>query len=113
MSAAPGQPVKYRVQMKKREDDQVTINMTPVPHGMSFADGGRVTSVPAGSQAAIIGVKPDWIIASIAGRRVEGESKETINSAFMDARNSGASYPVLFATPKVLAIRAENLVRAS
>ena len=41
---------------------KVSISMSPAPLGMTFVNGGRVTAVPAGSQAAILGVKPDsWL----------------------------------------------------
>lgn len=113
MAAAPGQPTKYRVQLRTSSDDKVTINMSSAAHGMTFRDGGGVTVAPAGSQAAILGVKVDWIIASIAGRKCEGESKDSITAAFEDARNSQGSFPVIFVTPKVLAIRADNLCLAS
>jgi len=113
MAGIAGQPTKYRVQLRSLSDEKVTINVSPVILGMTFVDGGRVTTVPAGCQAAILGVKPDWIIYQVAGQSVEGESKETLTRVFEDATKNGSSYPVIFVTPKVLAIRADNLCRAS
>merc|ERR1740133_901043 len=55
---AGGQPSKYRVQLMTRSEEKVTISMSPAPLGMSFVNGGRITTVPAGCQAAILGVKP-------------------------------------------------------
>lgn len=110
---AGGQPSKYRVQLKTRSEEKVTISMSPAPLGMSFVNGGRITTVPAGCQAAILGVKPDWIVRSVAGKGVEGEPVQAVTAAFDAAMSKGESYPVVFATPKVLAIRTDNLVRAS
>jgi len=110
--AAPGGQVKYRVQLKSG-DEKVAINVAPVSLGMTFSDGGRVKSVSAGSQAAIQGIKPDWLLVSVAGQNVDGRSEADINAAIRSAIVAGVNYTLNFSTPKVLSIRADNVVRVS